>query len=330
MGVSALSLEYNYIIAKWKPIMSGTSAVTSSAAPVKMEFEINPDLPLFDFEMSDQKLPEGIKFECKESYRKNTWYLTNDEILKGEQRMPVKYVSLYTSEMFAKLARIRGIKIKMPFPKKTPFNANLLYVQQSKDLLSLVDTMMTYSINSMAELLFLNSARSLKGDYASFKESGNLLKNFFETEVGKADWSSFKMVNGSGLTSSNRITPEQMAALLIYSDSLYCGNKNYIDLLQPSGWDWSLRRRFEKKWTEFHIYAKTGYINYCVALSGYFYNKEGKKIIFVFFNSDISKRLNLEQNPDRFNKIESEKCETWAGSYTSAMDNMISKWIYEF
>ncbi|MBN2435681.1 MAG: D-alanyl-D-alanine carboxypeptidase [Spirochaetes bacterium] len=95
----------------------------------------------------------------------------------------------------------------------------------------------------------------------------------------------------------------------------------------PSGWGWSLKRRFNNPDNEFTLYAKTGTIHYANALAGIFYTKSGKRLLFVFLNSDNYRRKVFDNDAEKRGEKAQKEAKKWHKSYLGAMDATIDNWI---
>ena len=102
------------------------------------------------------------------------------------------------------------------------------------------------------------------------------------------DANGIKMVDGSGLSRMNIVTTRQIATLLRYMR----GHKyfdSYYESLPVAGVDGTIGRRMIGTNAQRNLRAKTGYVSYVRALSGYVTTREGEDIIFSFIvnNYDV-------------------------------------------
>lgn len=319
-GLSALSLDYNTVMAEWK----------RDKKTKAMEIFLTPTLPVNATGFSRDKLRENIKFTFRELGGSETWLLSPEETKDGSERLPVKNPARYTAHMFAKLCAMRGIPIRGPIgPGATPFGAGEIAVHRGQRLADIVDLTLTYSINLMAELEMLAAVKEKTGDAMRLDSAAGELLKYFSGTLEQVNWKECRLVNGSGLTPKNRITPEQMTAILVYAYAQDYGGKGYRDFLPSSGWEWSLMNRFGDPNTAFHVWAKTGTINYAVALAGYLYTKSHRPMAFTIFISDIAARRVYDSDPDRRGKESMAKVYGWLNSAKKAMDGIVTGWIDE-
>ncbi len=318
-GVSALSLEYNSIMAEWKRDKKSNA----------MEIFLTPTLPMNRTGISKEKLRENIKFTYRNLGGAESWLLSPDETRNGSERLPVKKPALYTAHVFAKLCGMRGITLPRPEPGVMPGSASSIDTHRGQELAGIVDLTLTYSINLMAELMMLAAAKELSGKPMKLDGAARELAAYFSGRMENVSWKDIRLVNGSGLTPKNRITPEQMMAVLIYADAQDYRGKKYRSFLPASGWEWSLMNRFGDPNTAFHVWAKTGTINYALALAGYLYTRSHRNMAFVIYVSDIDARRLYDSDPDRRSKESMGRVHGWLNSGKKAMDGIVNGWIEE-
>lgn len=329
-GISALSLDYNTINAHWH---------TNKGAE-NPTIVLTPDLPIFatGIEKKEEKKEQTKEKEEKKEttlffheYRRNAsmWKLSPEAKSRGDHKIPVRRTALYTSSFFRKLASIQGVTLPRPQEQKVPRKARLLLNYRGASISEIADITLTYSVNMMAELLFLSSAKELNPEAIKYSSASKTMEEHIKAHYPKVNWDNFRIYNGSGLSSRNRITPEQMTAFLVWADATKFNDKKITYFLQPSGWEWSLRNRFYEPDDAFHIYAKTGTINYAVALAGYLYTASGKRVAFCFFNDNKYLRSQYEKSPDRMTQKEQKAASRWNYAHRNEMDRIIDRWIRE-
>ena len=95
------------------------------------------------------------------------------------------------------------------------------------------------------------------------------------------DANGIKIVDGSGLSRMNIVTTRQVATLLRYMRG-HKYFKYYYDSLPVAGVDGTIRRRMIGTNAHRNLRAKTGYVSYVRAMSGYVTTADGEDIIFSF------------------------------------------------
>lgn len=316
-GLSALSLEYNAITAEWKHEKKNGG----------FNIFLTPSLPSNSVSLSREKLKENVKFIYAGKNRLESWLFSPDEKSDGSDRLPVKDPGLYTAHVFAKICSLRGITLPAPEPGAMPSGADIIDTHVGMPLSSLADLTLTYSINMMAELMSLTAAKELSGKPLGVAGSASEIGRYFSSRMERVSWKGLRLVNGSGLTVRNRITPEQMTAFLVYADAQNYGGKKFISFLPASGWKWSLYNRFHTPDTQFRVWAKTGSINYVLALAGYLFTAKNRKMAFVIFMNDIEARRAYDADPDRRSKDSMRRVYAWQNNAKGVMDSIVSSWI---
>jgi D-alanyl-D-alanine carboxypeptidase/D-alanyl-D-alanine-endopeptidase (penicillin-binding protein 4) len=195
-------------------------------------------------------------------------------------RMAVTEPNLYAGNVLAAVLKaqkilVRGTVVSGIVPEK----ARLLEEHSSAPLDEIMVHLMKKSDNLYADALFrLFGAQSSQqaGSWANGKKA---VEQFLHKTVG-LDISDLKIFDGSGLSHSNKVSPNQFIELLtwIYTQSPY--KENFIASLPIGGVDGSLRNRMKQ--TEPHtVKAKTGNLTGVTCLSGYITPKTGLPLIFV-------------------------------------------------
>jgi len=124
-----------------------------------------------------------------------------------------------------------------------------------------------------------------KEGFGSIENGIRVIKNFFG-DIG-INPEMMIMVDGSGLSRLNLITPNQMTDLLTYifnKDNF----KVFYESLPVAGVDGTLGRRMRKSKAENNVRAKTGYISGVRSLCGYVYSADNEPLTFsIFVNNYI-------------------------------------------
>lgn len=97
----------------------------------------------------------------------------------------------------------------------------------------------------------------------------------------------YRLVDGSGLSFYNAITPEIEVALLNYIFRECDFYEIFRDALPVSGLDGTLKNRMKDTPASGKIYAKTGSLTGTYALAGYIYPENGHTYIFSLMNDGV-------------------------------------------
>ncbi len=323
-GLSALSLEYNSIFAVWKPSRK------KSGGHNETEIDLTPSLDINDTGISNKELDENITFDYSMKDNREIWLRSPDEKKRGRERLPVKNVGRYSATMFSKICGLHGLEMGKPEKGIMPGDTSVIYKHEGAELKSIVDVILTYSNNMMAELVMLKAAKEVSGQALGLAESGEVMAEYFEEQIPNIQWDGFTVKRGSGLTSNNLISPEQLLGIILYADKNDYDGKRFINFLPSSGWEWSLVSRLNRPETAFHVWAKTGMINYAIALSGYLFSRNGKRMAFVIFINDKPMREEYEKNPDRRGDKSKKEVNGWYYTHLNAMDSIVTEWIKNY
>jgi len=315
-GISALSFEYNTMLAVWKKNKN------------ELSVWLTPDLPMHRIAVAEKPLGENIDFSHRFANGIDTWLISPDiKKPKGSERLPVKRPGLYTAEVFAALCGMRGIRLPAPQAAATPSGASTIATHHSAPLVDLADIALTYSINMMTELMLIAAARKIAGSPLPLQASAEKIVEYYKYRLPHVKWDACRLVNGSGLTPQNRISPGQMVAMLIYADGQDYAGRRFRHMLPASGWEWSLMSRLNDPTSAMKVWAKTGTINYALALAGYLYTASGRQMAFAVFASDEEARSRYDADPDRRGKESAGRVNAWQTAARNIMDDIVAGWI---
>ena len=151
----------------------------------------------------------------------------------------------------------------------------------SPTLARMVSAMDRESINLYAELLFRNAARGPQRVVQGSAAAGNhAMRTFLNTKVG-VDTTTINNADGSGLSTSDRVTARAMVQLLSYAHSAPWGPAFHA-ALPLAGESGTQRRRMKGSPAQGNLHAKTGTTNDVIGLAGYVTALDGEVIAFAF------------------------------------------------
>lgn len=163
-------------------------------------------------------------------------------------------------------------------PGAVPVGAHELLVHESKPLSLVVRDLNKYSNNFVAEqLLKAMSARA--GGAPGTTAGGVAVLGAFLTSVG-ADSSSFRIVDGSGFSRENRLTPRTILRVLRAALADFGLSYEYVASLSVSGTDGTLADRMRYPALARAVRAKTGLLDGVSAISGVMENASGEELLF--------------------------------------------------
>jgi serine-type D-Ala-D-Ala carboxypeptidase/endopeptidase (penicillin-binding protein 4) len=184
----------------------------------------------------------------------------------------------------SKLARaLNGGGIAVPTQvalAKTPAGAKRIGIVRSPTLTRIVNTTDVYSDNFFAEMLIkLIGARLGSGGTTS---AGAAVVSAF----ARAHGSGVHAVDGSGLTRSNRASPQQVANLLLAMRGEPVG-EDFAEDLALAGQEGTVAERMHGTAADGRCRTKTGTLTGVSNLSGYCFNASGKTMVFSILMGSV-------------------------------------------
>ena len=172
-------------------------------------------------------------------------------------------------------------------------NLKLLFVSYSEKLSEIIKVINKGSQNFFAEQL-LKTIGLEKLGLGSVANGVTAVKEIF-VDIG-LNPDNIIMVDGSGLSHLNMVTPRQIVDLLKY---MYSNKKVYADFynsLPIAGVDGTLGNRMKNTTAENVVRGKTGYISYVRSLSGYAVTGDNEPIAFSMIANNFSVPVKLAEN----------------------------------
>jgi D-alanyl-D-alanine carboxypeptidase/D-alanyl-D-alanine-endopeptidase (penicillin-binding protein 4) len=178
--------------------------------------------------------------------------------------------------------RSGGIKIRTGVARgATPAGAEALASVRSPTMSQLVEATDVYSNNFFAEMLAKLLGAHFGG--AGTTQAGTEVVERFARSQG----SGIQAVDGSGLTHGNRASPAQVVGLLQAMRGTPVGDE-FIQDLALAGHEGTVADRMHGTAAYGRCRTKTGTLTGVSALSGYCFNRDGKKMIFSILMGSVS------------------------------------------
>lgn len=298
--------------------------------------EINPEQPL-DAPYNAGVGPLSLAFGRVKLHAKNdgsffanpalvergpAWRMASTDKGKRNRAIPIRDVGMHTA---LSLRRIAGeLGIVLPAPERDTTKNKLFEVKTipSKRLIDIIEGMMVYSNNQIAETIGLATANTLGLSPQSLADSALALWRDMTTRLPKTNWEGFYITNHSGLDAKARATPAQLATLLQYGLKRY----HLPHLLPANAWSGSLSRRIIEEGRLQRIWAKTGSIDFAAALAGYVLPKSGGLLLFVIISDDPERRSAYDAMPEPSDEIR-EEYQRWDRDIKAQHDVILRQWI---
>ena len=192
----------------------------------------------------------------------------------------------YTASVFKRFLSQAGVrvtgKVKIGL---VPQGAALVLDHESRPLGQILRGLNKFSNNFVAEQILKTLGAQFIGEPGT-TENGVLLLQEYMQELGYTP-DQYRMVDGSGLSKTNLVTPDQVIALLEDAHSDLSIFPEFISALGVMGLDGSVINRMGKNKEAQKIRVKTGTLNNVSALSGYFQSQDGERFAFSILLNDV-------------------------------------------
>lgn len=300
-GVSALSLEFNRVRLRWRAAHS--IAESSGNGVVPRAGHSIPPLPGLALEVAAEHPGGNQIWVPRDGDGLTFWQLSPRAGAEGASWLPLRDPARVAAQTFRRLCAQAGVRLPRPEAGTAPPDSRTAARQESPQLTEVVQGMLAYSNNLVAELTGLAAARGLTGRAQDLPESADTLAQWWRQSLPEVDWSSYAAVNHSGLSPQTRLTPAQAVAILVAADGRFYaggGGRRSLESLAPAaGLHGSLAGRLDGEATGLKVWAKTGTINYASGLAGYLHAEGGSRLAFSLFVNDKAARSAYDRNPNR-------------------------------
>lgn len=331
-GVSALSCEFNQASISWKPVDDRSV----------LEASVLPSLPFLKLGVSEQAFEESDPLMYQEDSESlldtrgakvcEQWNFNKNTRKEGTRRLPVKHPGYFTAYLFMDLLKMNQIAVPEPEAGKARSDSKIVSEYSSLPLWELVGKGLEFSNNLMSELILLGTSRKLNHSKPTDLEtSARLIGQWLKKRIPDCDWRGFEIENGSGLGSKNRLSPEQLAAILEYADEqLNKTDRSFLSFLPIAGWKGTLGGRMRHPEMAFRVWAKTGSQGFSNSLAGYFFPSSGRKLIFAILSTDYLGKTKMDQYPSAVPRDLQKAADQWAKSVRALQDSLLNQWIRRY
>jgi len=232
-----------------------------------------------------QNEEEEVSFERKRG--------TNDVILEGKIKKNSKAISEYVSvsgatryflTVFSEVLEKKGFKISGKVKSLSECDVKpddddliLLYAHKSVNMADIVKETNKNSNNFFAEQL-IKTIGYKKYNYGSVENGLKACRELFNDMGVNLD--NMYMVDGSGLSRLNLVTPRHIVNLLsyMYKSEVF---ESFYNSIPVAGIDGSIASRMRRTSAENNVRGKPGYNTGVSALSGYLKTRDGEPIVFT-------------------------------------------------
>ncbi|HZV11874.1 MAG TPA: D-alanyl-D-alanine carboxypeptidase/D-alanyl-D-alanine-endopeptidase [Candidatus Kapabacteria bacterium] len=206
---------------------------------------------------------------------------------------------LFASTVFRETLAKRGIEVDGSVLSAGDLKEKIVYphlktldIVFSPPLSEIIKQTNQNSLNFCAEQILKTIAKERTGT-GSFEKGVEMVKKFL-SDVGIPP-EHISMVDGSGLSRLDLISPQYMATLLRYmhrSDNW----KYFYASLPVAGKSGTLESRMKETKAEGNVHAKTGYLNFVRSLSGYVNTADNDMLLFSLFTNNYTVPTSLADN----------------------------------
>lgn len=185
----------------------------------------------------------------------------------------------YNKSLVRDLFKHSGITVSgVVAPGAAPANLTVVVTHESKPLSHLVTEMLKKSDNIIAGSLFKKLGESYTKQPGSWENGSIAVSQILSTQAN-VNTSNMNVLDGSGLSRYNQITPAQMLQVLDFAYHHFATNYEFISALPIAGVDGTLKHRlYNVAWK---VRAKTGTMTGVNSLAGYAVTHDKDTLAFV-------------------------------------------------
>jgi|GEM_PF-1679183 len=230
--------------------------------------------------------------------------------------MPMRDAGMVAAELFARALRARGVNVPDPVRGATPSSAQTLAVRSGPEFSTLLRRMLEVSDNAYAETFGL-LAQATTTEKPAMPQAAAGMATWMRGLAPEQNWDGFRLVNSSGLTTDNLVSPQQMASFLRAA----LGRADLapvFDLLKRTQQENAVLR------------AKTGSLNYVRALAGSLRTTRDSSLVLTLFINDPVRRAILNRGPGTPGyKEASENSGDWNERSLALRGDLVNLWSKE-
>lgn len=211
-------------------------------------------------------------------------------------RFAIKNPRLQAAQLIAEALQKLDITLagKITFGPLPPNTVKLAH-HSSEPLYVLLKPMLNESNNLYAESITKTLGSRVNGA-GSFKAGANAVQKVL-TDFTGIDFTQARLLDGSGDSRYNLLTPKHLARLLFSMGHERNINLHFRNALAISGMNGTLQNRFTKMAPQ--VRAKTGTLNGVSTLAGYFTSKHKQELIVaIMINNALESNVLLRQFED--------------------------------
>ena len=189
----------------------------------------------------------------------------------------------YFGEMLRAALEKNGIEVAGRVSRaRVPRWAGPVFTHYSEPLGVVIREYNKESVNIIGESLVKVLGARFLGEPGSWKSGTYVIRDHLRGMGVSGD---VAVVDGSGLSRMNRISPADLAEVLLMAYRDPAISKEFLESLPVAGVDGTLEKRFRE--LRGRVYAKTGYLEGARSLSGYAFAKDGRVYVFSVISNGM-------------------------------------------
>jgi D-alanyl-D-alanine carboxypeptidase/D-alanyl-D-alanine-endopeptidase (penicillin-binding protein 4) len=198
-------------------------------------------------------------------------------------------MEMFTQNLLRELLRQHNIQLRgKVFAAKTPINSRLLAEHLSAPLKTVIVHLLKQSDNLYADALFKKLGEYYGHRSGSWQNGLQAELMILSHDVG-INLSQLSLVDGSGLSQYNKVTPNDVSKMLYYIDHHSALRDNLIPALPIAGVDGTLAYRMPDLARGRLVHAKTGSMTGVSTLAGFVKTRTHGLLSFVIMINNVPK-----------------------------------------
>jgi len=306
-AIGGLNLNFNRVHFEWKPV-GGNYAVAMDARSDRYR----PAVRMAQMRVVERDLPVYTYEQARDV---DKWTVARSALGNGGSRwLPVRRPDLYAGEVFQALAGAQGVRLPAPeVSRKSPVSGQVIAVQTSAPLSTIIQLMLKHSNNLVAEVLGLSASQARGANVSSLESSARSMSGWMKSEMAAKRP---KLKDHSGLSDNSRISASDMVKALVKAGagSALHGLMKEIPALDHNG------DRIEG--LAHQVRAKTGTLNFVSSLAGYVTTKGGRPLAFAIFTGDLDRRAKIA----RADRERPTGARAWSRRSRGLQHQLITRW----
>lgn len=159
-----------------------------------------------------------------------------------------------------------------------PSDRRPVLVWRSRPLGEVIRLVNKFSNNVMTRQILLTLGAELEGEPGSAEKGARVVADYLAKRG--IDSTSLRLENGAGLSRDVRISPQMLADILLYADSIPF-MPEFISSLAILGRDGTAKNRLRKRREAGHAHVKTGTIDHVSSIAGYVHADSGRRFVIA-------------------------------------------------